>query len=270
MSSAKIGTVHYKWPDKNFEGFLRRASEIGYTYVELNIKDIWDGKSRNGEKSAEEARKTMEKYGIQASSVSAGNDFIKPTKQERKAEIERYRYVCQIIPFAGTRTVRSDGGWNRSGEVSEYEWDGMMVESFKRIADSLEALDVRVALDNHGLSTNDGDWQLSLIERVGSDRIGVNVDTMNFRWFGHLLPRINHFFEILAPHVLHTHLKDGRGCRSEYQGAALGEGEIDLKYAVKCFKEAGYEGVWCAEYEGPELEDAVGYEKCYQWLKANV
>ena len=270
MSVPKIGVVHYNWPSLTFEQFLARASEIGYRYTEIQIRDIWDGKSRNGAKAAEEARTLLGKYGMQASAVAAGNDFIQPTKEELDAQIERYRYICTIVPHAGTRLLRSDGGWNRSGKVPEYEWDRMLVESFKRVADFLEELDVRVALDNHGLSTNDGEWELSLIERVGSDRIGVNVDTMNYRWFGHLLPKINHFYEILAPHVFHTHMKDGTGSRKEYKGAALGEGEIDLKHAVRSFKKAGYDGVWCAEYEGQETEGGVGYAKCYNWLKATV
>ena len=35
-------------------------------------------------------------------------------------------------------------------------------------------------------------------------------------------------------------------------------------------KEAGYDGVWTAEYEGPEAVGGVGYAKCYQWLKEHV
>ena len=50
----------------------------------------------------------------------------------------------------------------------------------------------------------------------------------------------------------------------------MGEGEIHLDHAVKCLKAAGYDGAWTAEYEGPETEGQVGYEKCYHWLVANV
>ena len=270
MSEPKIGVIHYNWPGYDLEGFARRASEIGYEYCELQIKDIWDGESRDGEKTAEQTRRMLEKYGMKVSAVAAGNDFLQSDPKELDAQIERYRYVCQIVPYAGTDIVRSDGGWNRKGDVPEEEWDGMLLEAFKRCMDFVERLEVRIALDNHGLSTNDGDWQLSLIERVGSDRLGVNLDTMNYRWYGHDLEKIDHFYEILAPHVFHTHMKDGTGSRQEYKGAALGEGEIHLDHAVKCLKEAGYDGAWTAEYEGPEAEGGVGYEKCYRWLKEHI
>ena len=270
MAESKIGVIHYNWPDYTFEGFLERAAEIGYQYLELQIGDIWDGTSKLGEKTAEQTRKLLEKYGLQASTVAAGNDFLQPTEEERAAQIERYRYVCQIVPYVGTNIVRTDGGWNRGGRVPEEQWDGMLVDSFKRCAEFLEELDVYIALDNHGVSTNDGDWQLSLFQRVGSDRLGANLDTMNYRWFGHDIEKINHFYEILAPYVFHTHMKDGTGSRQNYKGAVLGEGEIDLGHALKCLKDVGYDGVWCAEYEGPEPQGGVGYEKCYGWLKANV
>jgi len=49
----------------------------------------------------------------------------------------------------------------------------------------------------------------------------------------------------------------------------LGEGEIDLAHAVRCLKQAGYDGVWCAEYEGPPPTD-VGYRRCGEWIRSNV
>ncbi len=270
MAEKKLGVIHYNWPDYDLEGFAARASQIGYRYCELQINDIWDGRSRDGEKTAEETRRLLEKHGMQAAAVAAGNDFLQADPAALAAQIERYRYVCQIIPHVGTDIVRSDGGWNRDDQVPEDQWDSMMLEAFKRCADFLEELDVRIALDNHGLSTNDGDWQLSLIERVGSDRLGVNLDTMNYRWYGHDLERIDRFYEILAPHVFHTHMKDGTGSRQNYKGAALGAGEIHLDHAVKCLVDAGYDGVWTAEYEGPDAKGGVGYEKCYNWLEKNI
>ena len=270
MSNPKIGVTHYNWPGYDLEGFAARASEIGYRYCELQIGDIWDGESQNGEEEAENTRHLLDKYDLRVAAVAAGNDFLQAASGGLDAQIERYYYVCQIVPHTGTDIVRTDGGWNRNGDVPREQWDAMLLEAFKRCAEFSEKLDVRIALDNHGLSTNDGEWQLSLIERVGSQRLGVNLDTMNYRWYGHDLERIDYFFEILAPHVFHIHLKDGRGARRNYAGAVLGEGEIHLSHAVKCLQKVGYEGVWTAEYEGPESARGTGYEKCFQWMKAHL
>lgn len=267
---AKLGAIHYNWPGYDLEGFARRAGEIGYEYCEVRADDIWLDDAIDGEERAEEVRELLGRYGIKISAVEIGNDFLQADPSDLDAQVERYRQRCRVIPLTGTDIVRSDGGWNRNNQVSEDQWDAMMLDAFKRCADFLEEYDVRIALDNHGVTTNDGEWQLSLIERVGSDRLGVNLDTMNYRWYGHELDKIDRFYEILAPHVFHTHMKDGKGSRQDYKGAALGEGEIHLEHVVKCLKEAGYDGAWTAEYEGPETEGGVGYEKCYGWLVENV
>ena len=188
-----IGVIHYNWPGYDLEGFARRASEIGYTSCELRIGDIWDEQNDDGGRQAEAVRDLLAGYGITVSAVDAGNDFIQADRGDYEAQITRYRRVCEIIPHTGTDIIRSDGGWNRGDKIPEGLWDGMMLEAFQRCAEFLETLNVRIALDNHGVTTNDGDWQLSLIERVGSSRLGVNLDTMNYRWFGHDLDKIDHF-----------------------------------------------------------------------------
>ena len=80
---------------------------------------------------------------------------------------------------------------------------------------------------------------------------------MNYRWAGHDLETVGRYYEIVAPYTLHTHLKDGTGSRGNYRGEALGEGEIDLAKAIRCLREAGYDGVWCCEYEGRETTAQV-------------
>ncbi|RKY60834.1 MAG: hypothetical protein DRP95_03755 [Candidatus Latescibacterota bacterium] len=116
--------------------------------------------------------------------------------------------------------------------------------------------------------TNDAELQVEVFRRVGSDLVGANLDTMNYRWFGHSLETVRKFYEIIAPYVLHTHMKDGIGAREQYRGTALGEGEVDLEWAIRCLKDAGYQGVWCVEYEGKEPVE--GYRKGLEYLRAHL
>tara|TARA_B100000686_G_scaffold355066_1_gene469575 strand:+ start:2624 stop:3424 length:801 start_codon:yes stop_codon:yes gene_type:complete len=264
----KIGVVHYNWPGYSLEEFAQRANEIGYSYTELQFSDVWEQDFKDGERAATNIREKLAGNGICISAIQAGNNFLQADKTAQEIEIERYRSVCELTHYLGTDIVRSDGGWTR--DIPEDLWDGMMLEAFKRCADFAEKAGVRIALDNHGFSTNDGEWQVSLIERVGSDRLGVNLDTMNYRWAGHDIDRCSHFYELVAPHVFHMHIKDGTGTHDNYQGTTLGEGEINLGHAVDCVKKAGYDGVWSVEYEGTDTENAMGFEQCFKWMKANV
>ena len=180
---------------------------------------------------------------------------------------ERLQQVCRLADVLGTRLLQVDG-WPKEG-VPEERWVELMVEGFSRCRDFIEKEDFKFALDNHGLVTNDADLQIELLEAVGSRNIGANLDTMNYRWAGHPLEKVNEFYEKIAPWVLHVHMKDGRNSLADYEGTALGEGELDLHWAVECLKKANYQGVWCVEYEG-KADHAEGFRKGLEWLKGNL
>jgi len=131
-------------------------------------------------------------------------------------------------------------------------------------------MQIKLAIDNHGVVTNDIPLLLEVIKSVDSPLVGSNLDTMNVRWYGWSVAECDEFYPQLAPHVFHTHMKDGTGSRENYQGAALGDGEIHVDYVVELLKEAGYDGVWCAEYEGPEVAEGVGYRKCLEWMQQHI
>lgn len=264
----KVGVIHYNFPQFTFEQFLDYCPEAGFGYVELQIGDVWARDTENPEAEAEKVLGMVQARGLQVSSLAASNDFIVLDPDVVAFQVERMKRVVRLANILQCPVIRTEGGQPKDS-VPESRWVEAMAGCLKRLVDYAEERDVKFAVDNHGYCTNDGDRQLALIEAVGSPRVGVNLDTMNYRWFGHDLPTINRYYEILAKHTFHTHLKDGFDSRENYRGAALGEGEIDLAHAVKCLKDAGYDGVWCAEYEGPPPTD-LGYRKCAEWIRKNV
>jgi len=262
---AKIGVIHYNFPGFSFTDFLKYASETGYGYVELQIGDVW---GENSESKAEEVRKEVESFGLKVSALAAGNDFVQLEEEAIKFQVDRMKQICGLAEILGTNVIRTEGGGPKAS-VPEERWVEAMAGCLTRCLDFAEEMDIYFAVDNHGVVTNDGDLQVELFETVGSKHVGANLDTMNYRWFGNDLKAIDRFYEIIAPYTFHSHMKDGTGSRSNYRGEALGEGEINLAYAISCLKKAGYDGVWCSEYEGRE-GSAIGYRKCYEYLKANV
>jgi len=126
-----------------------------------------------------------------------------------------------------------------------------------------------LGLENHGLLTNDADLEIEIIERVGSDNLGITVDTSNFRWYGHSLETVHGYLKRLAPYAVHAHIKDGSaqsGIREDYTATALGEGEIDVGMFIDQLKGCGYGGALCIEYEGKE-DPREGAEKSLRFLR---
>ena len=101
-----------------------------------------------------------------------------------------------------------------------------------------EALDigVKVAIENHNGDLTAREVK-TMIEEVGKDLLGSNLDTGNPMW---LLEDPLLTLEVLGPYVVTTHIRDSalyehpRG--AAFQWVALGEGSMDLPAIVALFK----------------------------------
>jgi len=264
----KLGLIHYNAPGDTLEEFLRFASDTGFGYVELQSADVWPEGTDNPEAEAEKVKRLMEGMGLQASALAAQNDFVLLDPDAVKRQVARMRRICGLAQILGCDVIRTEGG-SVKDEVPETRWAEAIAGCLTQCREFIEPMGIRLAVDNHGYVTNDPKVQLEVFKRVDSPNVGANLDTMNYRWFGHALGALPDVYAQIAPHTFHTHLKDGTGSREDYVGAALGEGEIDLVGAVERLKEAGYTGVWCAEFEG-RGDTAAGYTACLEWMRRHI
>lgn len=264
----KFGLIHYNAPGDTFEAFLDYAAKTGFDSVELFSGIALKEGVDSPEKEAERVRKKVEERGLKVCALGAGNDFVLLDEQQIRSQVERMERVCKLAKIMGTNIIRTEGG-RAKPEVPPEKYCEAMAGCLKRCCDFIEREDINLGVDNHGTVTNDGELQVRLFKTVNSKHVGATMDTMNYRWMGHSVETCNRFYELVAPYVFHTHIKDGRGSQRSYVGEAHGEGEINLKHALNALKKAGYKGVYCAEWEG-RGDKAEGYAKCLAWMKANV
>ncbi len=266
-----FGLIQYNLPYDDLERFASYASGAGFGFVELPVGRFWNEADSDTDAlaHARAVRELLSRHGLRISAVSAGNDFLQPDQTGLERQVQRLRRVCALAREAGTDLIRIDGGWSKDS-VPQDRWRGLIVQALQAIRPFVEREGYTLALDNHGLVTNDADLEVSILSEVGSPRIGANVDTMNYRWAGHDLATVNRFYHVIAPWARHVHIKDGRGSRGEYRGTVLGAGELDLERALAELRAAGYAGVWTVEYEGPRAEAEDGYRRGLQWLKDRI
>jgi len=263
-----IGVIHYNFPGMALEEFLDYAKNTGFDCVELQIRDVWGEDVPNPEHEADRVAEEVRKRGLQVSALAAGNDFVLLDEEGVKKQVDRMHRVCQLAQRLGTQVLRTEGGSPKE-KVPEERWVEAMAACLKGCLPFVQEMDIFLAVDNHGLVTNDGDRQLALFKEVDSSHVGANLDTMNYRWFGHDLETVHRFIREVAPYAFHTHMKDGTGSRSEYVGEVLGEGELDMPRALKDIRSAGYDGTFTVEYEGKE-PSTVGYTRCFEYLKKHL
>ena len=267
---AKFGVIHYPFGNLSLTEFLEYAASTGFEFVELQIHDVWaeSNSSADPEVAAARVRAQLDGLGLKVSALASGNDFVVLDQAEVDAQVERMKRIMGLAQILGAGCLRTEGGGPKDSVPVE-RWAQAITGCLERLVETAERTGVALAVDNHGYVTNADGVLAEVFRRIECPLIGANLDTYNWRWFGHDLPTIKRLWDEVIPRTLHTHLKDGVGARSEYVGKVLGEGELDLAYAVSQLKATGYDGVWCAEYEG-ELDRTVGYARCLEWMKANV
>jgi len=135
------------------------------------------------------------------------------------------------------------------------------VKTLKRLVAATAETGVAFGIENHGGTTNNPEFLQPLFERVGSQRLGLTLDTGNFYWFGHPLSKVYELYEAFAPRTCHTHCKSIKFPEDQRQkrrpvgweygkyNCPIYEGDIDFRRVVKILRGAGYTNDLCVEDE---------------------
>jgi sugar phosphate isomerase/epimerase len=173
-------------------------------------------------------------------------------------EIDFIGKLAGIAQQMGIRAIRIDVVANK---IPLPEFLPSAVASLKTLVAATEGTGVRFGVENHGGTGNDPTFLSPMLDRVGSKRLGVTLDTGNFYWFGHPLSKVYELIEKAAPHAVHTHCKNiaypedrrevqrPRGWEYAKYEAPVDKGDIDFTRVVKTLRAAGYDGDLCVENE---------------------
>ncbi len=160
------------------------------------------------------------------------------------------------------------------------------IEAARQILAETEDTNVALAVENHGRVTNDPDVLHRIFDGVGSERMGITLDSGNFYWYGHPIDAVYETFAQMAPRARHTHVKniqypeDVRGTRREVGWeygkyvSPLDEGDIDHQRFCQILRDAGYNGAITLEDESlgkvPEPERLAVLQRDVAHLKGCV
>lgn len=149
----------------------------------------------------------------------------------------------------------------------------ILAKWFREATDLAEKKGIRLAVENHiDYNAEEIKW---LIDAVGSENFGVNLDTANFL---RLLDDPVEATRTLAPHVFATHIKDIRPVKGVdvrewyyFSSVAAGTGLIQIAEIAQILQDSGYQGFLAFEtdmphpdYEDQEermVEESIAYLK---------
>lgn len=161
----------------------------------------------------------------------------------------------------GVRTIRID---LVPQKLKKDEFLPFAVRVGKEISAIAADQGVRLAIENHGNTTNDPEFLARLFDGVGAANLGLTLDTANFYWYGHPLEDLYKMFQRFAPRAFHSHCKsikypdDMKNVRREMgwkyreYTCPIYEGDIDFARFIGILRDAKFDGDLCLENESLE------------------
>lgn len=149
----------------------------------------------------------------------------------------------------------------------------ILTDWFREAVQVAESEGIKLAVENHIDYNSDEIRQL--IDAVGSDHFGINLDTANFL---RVLDDPVEATAKLAPHVYATHVKDLKPVKGRkvsewcyFASVAAGDGLVQIKEIVDVLREHHYEGFLAFETDMPhpdwENNEEGMIEKSIAYLK---
>lgn len=200
----------------------------------------------------------VEEQGVKIAALCMANNFNADDKDFEVAWAVRTAEAAQKL---GVPAIRIDAIMHGEQDLPLAARQKLVADMIQRILAGSATTGVEFGIENHGFQGNDPEFLSGLLEMVGSERLGLTLDSGNFYWRGWALSRTYEIFEQFAPFVKHTHIKNikyppelrevQREMGYEYGKyvSPIHEGDIDHTRYFQALKKAGYDRDLCLEDE---------------------
>jgi sugar phosphate isomerase/epimerase len=236
---------------------LLTASRLGASAVEIDVRNELNPQemTRTG---VRQVRKMLEDRNLRLSAVSFRTRRGYDNSEDLERRIDATKEAMRLAFELGTNVVINNIGRIPEDKESR-QWQNL-VDSLSDLGRHSHRVGATLCAET---GTEPGADLLRLIDALPPASFGVNFDAANLI--------INGFpagdaIRLLAPHVLHVHIKDGVRDAAQGRGleVALGRGSVDFPEMFSVLEEQQYHGYFTIEREtakDPVLEigEAVQY-----------
>ena len=219
--------------------------DCGFQYAELSDEDGFILLDRGpGAKVGAELKKYAADRGF---SYPQGHLWLRAniTADDYMDTADKLKNWLDMYEALDIRAAVLHTGWN--SDISPEETDARRVKVLTELTDYIKGTGITICLEN---LTNDLDHSgplLELIDRVGSDHLGVCLDT------GHLNLRPGEsqydFIRNCGSRLKALHIADNEGQTDQHM-MPYGRGRVNWKDVIRGLKEVGYEGLFNLEIPG--------------------
>ena len=243
----KLGYSTWGMPTVPVDIALAHLAELGFDGVELTVIPGYSTELCVLTKS-ERRRilKLLKKHELGLPAIAGHTSLMEEDPQIHAANLKQLQETIDLaVDWAGP-----DGppAIDTTAGSKPDEWESrkaQLVERTQELAEYAQARGVTIALEPHVGSIIDTPYKMvELIQLVGLPNVKVNFDISHFNVMGYT---IEESVSLMAPHAVHTHVKDETGHAPNHQFLIPGEGDFDYVTYLQAMQRHGYTGYISAE-----------------------
>jgi sugar phosphate isomerase/epimerase len=265
--------AHSTWgmPTVPIDVAVAHCARLGFDGLEMTVVPRWSTDAAKLDAAERRRiRKLYDDHRIALCALSGNTPVLPQDPSDVASNLARFRSYLDLaaeLQHAGERlTVSTTSGG------AEEDWErvkNVLVERFGALAAHAERAGVAVAVETHvGQALALPEQVLWILQQVNSPALTVLFDISHFNIRG---IDIDEVVAQLAPHSLHTHVKDERGVAPDHDFLIPGEGEMDYVRYLKAMARAGYSGYVTTEISvmvqrRPDYDPLAAATQSYQVL----
>lgn len=237
----KLGYSTWGMPAVELDEAVPHLASLGYDGIEITV--IPGYVTELGTLDVEERRRIrglFNKHGVEMPAIAGHTSLLEPDVRLHAANMKRLKDTVELcadltldhlVPCLDTTPGGRPEDWN---DVRD-----RLLNETGDLVDHGDRHGVVIAMEPHiGCCLCDVERTLWLLEQIDSGYLKLNYDISHFDVAG--VPTAESV-AALAPHTVHTHVKDQRGRAPDFEFLIPGEGDFDYVEYLDAMQAAGYD-----------------------------
>jgi sugar phosphate isomerase/epimerase len=180
--------------------------------------------------------KSCDAFGLRPVAVSAHGDL------REQSDVTHIEQCMRLASEIGAAIVNTG-----TGDTATAQEEQRVMRSLAELAAVGEEVGVTLGVETQNSLFTSGERAVAIIDEVGSERIRINLDAANIKYWNGNDPLAE--VEVMAKYVAHMHVKDHRGGRGDYEFPPLGAGDVKFEEIISRLLDSRFEGVLVLEPE---------------------
>ena len=237
----KIGYCTWGMPEVEMDEAIPYLANLGYDGVEITVIPGYTTELSTLTARERSRIKTLfTNHDLEMPAIAGHTSLLDPDTKQHAANMKRLKATVELaadmtmgelVPCLDTTPGGKPDDWN---EIKE-----RLLNETGNLVDFGAQLGVTLAMEPHiGCCLCDVERTLWLLEQINSPFLKLNYDISHFDVAG--IPTAESV-AALAPHTIHTHVKDQRGTTPDFEFLIPGEGDFDYVEYLNAMRDAGYD-----------------------------